>query len=134
MAIDFAEVSAGDELANFSFALSAAEVQAYLDATGEDAARWPSQVPPLALGAFALAGLMEHLPPLDSILHTGQQFSFERAVTVDESISARFTVASHSTRRGVVITAVEAELTTAAGTVAHGRTTLLLGAENRESQ
>ncbi|MDP6605728.1 MAG: MaoC family dehydratase N-terminal domain-containing protein [Dehalococcoidia bacterium] len=134
MAIDFTDVSAGDELASFTFALSAAEVRAYLDATGEDAARWPSQVPPLALGAFALARLMEHLPPLDSILHTGQQFSFQRAVSVDDSISARFTVASHSTRRGVVITAVDAELATAAGAAAHGRTTLLLGAENGESQ
>lgn len=134
MAVDFSGVSAGDELALFTFALDADDVRAYLDATGEDASRWQSKVPPLALGAFALAGLMERILELGKILHTGQQFTFLRAVALGEPITARFTVASRSTRRGVVMTAVESELTTAAGTAARGRTTLFLGAENGEGR
>lgn len=132
MPVDFANVSAGDELAVFTFALSADEVRAYLDATGEDASRWQATVPPLALGAFALAGLMDRILELGKILHTGQQFSFVRAVSFGEQITARFNVASRSTRRGVVMTAVGCELTSAAGPVAHGRTTLFLGAEDGE--
>ena len=128
---DFATLQPGDEIAHFSFSVGAAEVRAYLDATGERSPLWETHVPPLAVGALSLAGLMERIEDLSGILHTGQHFELHRAVAIDEPVTTRFTVAARSRRRGVVMTAIASELSCDGEVVARGRTTLL---SDRESE
>ena len=125
MAIDFETMTAGDELADLTFSVSAEEVRAYLDATGEPAERWTQHVPPLAIGALALGELMRRMQTLDGVLHTGQRFAFDAAVAHDEEVAARFTVVSRSLRRGALIVAIDIELSCAGKSVGSGRTSLL---------
>lgn len=126
MTIDLSRVAAGDVLADFAFAVTADDVHDYLDATGEVNELWETHVPPLALGALVLAGLIARAGGLEGLVHTGQQISFRRAVTIDESLGGRFTVISHSKRKGVYINALKLEISSDDGPVAEGRTTLLL--------
>ncbi len=129
MTIDLSRVAAGDVLADFEFAVSADDVRDYLDATGEANDLWETHVPPLALGALVLAGPIARAGGLEGLVHTGQQISFHRAVAIDEALGGRFTVISHSKRKGVYINALTLEISSDQGSVAEGRTTLLLAPE-----
>jgi len=126
MTIDLSRVAADDVLADFAFTVTADDARDYLDATGEENDLWETHVPPLALGALVLAGLIARAGGLEGLVHTGQQISFHRAVAIDETLSGRFTVISHSKRKGVYINALKLEISSEHGPVADGRTTLLL--------
>jgi acyl dehydratase len=132
--IDFRSLNRGDALPEFPIAMSAGEVRAYLDATGEQSPLWETHVPPLALGALALAGLMERVDVPTGIVHTRQELDFLRAVQIDEPLTVRITVASASERRGAVITAFESEVVDASGeAVGGGRATVMLPPEEADA-
>ena len=120
------ELQRGDDLPAFVLRVTAADVHAYLDATGESPAAWTHDVPPLALGAFALAGLMERVELPAGIVHTGQEYDFARAVAHDEPVEVRIRVASRSERRGAVITALASEWRARGVIVGSARTTVLV--------
>ena len=102
------------------------DVREYLDATGEAHAAWTHDVPPLALGAFALAGLMERVVVPPRLLHTGQEYEFVRRVAQGETVNVRIHVASRSERRGTVISALESEWRVGGVIVGTARTTVLV--------
>lgn len=116
----------GDDLPSFALHVSADEVQRYLAATGEAVDLWTHHVPPLALGAFALAGLMERVELPPGLVHTGQEYEFTHPVPHDEAVEVRIRVASRSERRGAVITALESEWRCGDTIVGSGRTTVLV--------
>ncbi len=120
------QLQKGDRIAPFPLRISAVEVRDYLDATGEDPATWERHVPPLALGAFALAGLMERVEVPAGILHTGQEYAFARPVRYDEPLEVAITVGQRSERRGAVITAFDSEWRAGDEVVGTARTTVLL--------
>lgn len=125
-AIDFTTLERGDALPPFEIRLDSDHVAAYLEATGEDPVRWREFVPPLALGAFTLAGLMERVVVPDGVVHTGQEFSFDAAVPHGQSLEASLTVAARSERRGAVMTVVASELRAGGTLVGSGRMTVLV--------
>jgi hypothetical protein len=125
-AIDFTTLERGDELPAFEIRLDADEVAAYLDATGEDPQRWRESVPPLALGAFTLAGLMERVLVPDGVVHTGQEFTFDAPVAHGQTLEASLSVAARSERRGAVMTVVASELRAGDQVVGTGRMTVLV--------
>ena len=125
MALDFYALARGDELPPLTLSVTADDVRAYLDATGEPTERWEDAAPPLALGAFTLGALMERLLLPGGAIHTGQEFEFLRAVTPGEPLEASLRVAQRGERRGMVIVAFECELRAAAGLVLRGRTTVV---------
>ena len=101
--VPFESLSKGDALPPFSLVLSAEDVRAYLDATGEEAERWSSFVPPLMLVARMIGGLMERIEIPDRLLHAGQEFEMQRALRIDERVEIRFAVTSLGTRGGAVM-------------------------------
>ena len=129
MTLDFFEIELGDVLSEFSVRVSVDDIRAYLAATGESEAPsaqlWAETVPPLALGAFVLAALMEQLPPPPGTLHAGQEFDFHRPVAPGEELMARITVDQRTERRGSLLTALSIGLRAGAEAVAEGRLTLV---------
>lgn len=125
-AIDFTTLERGDALPPFEVRLDSDEVAAYLEATGEDPERWQAFVPPLALGAFTLAGLMERVVVPDGVVHTGQEFTFDAPVVHGQPLEASLTVAARSERRGAVMTVVASELRANGSIVGSGRMTVLV--------
>lgn len=132
--LDFRSLARGDTLPEFPVSMSAAEVRAYLEATGERSELWETHVPPLALGALTLAGLMDRIEVPPGIVHTRQEFDFRRVVAIDEPLTVRISVASHSERRGALIAAFESEIVTASGeAVGGGRATVMVPPEEAEA-
>lgn len=123
------DLARGEALPPFALSVSADDVCGYLGATGEPPERWtdaaPPAVPPLALGAFAIAALMERMALPAGALHTGQEFAFLRAVAPGEPLEARVEVVQHAERRGALIAALAVELRDGAGEpVLRGRSTV----------
>ncbi len=112
----FASLLRGDRLPSIELVISAADVRAYLDATGEPAARWQVLVPPLMLDALMLGVLLRQaeLPP--GLMHTGQEHESRRAVRIGEPLRIQFRVASNAVRSGAIFAVFEAEAR-AGGTV-----------------
>jgi hypothetical protein len=123
--IDFHSLRRGDALPSFRFALSAEEVRAYLEATGESDPLWREVVPPLALGALTLAGLMEEMPLPPGALHGGQEFEFLGTVAHGERLEARLSVAQQSERAGMNIVVFASELLCGERVVQRGRATVM---------
>ena len=125
MTVDFFALRQGDVLPEFSLSVDAGEVRAYLDATGEPAEHWRECVPPLALGAFAVAGLLEEVPPPAGVVHTGQNFEFLAPVPVGHVLSGHVTVAQRSERQGMLFTTFTIELRSSTDVVVRGRTSVV---------
>jgi len=121
-----ATLSRGDELEPFEVGLTSDDVSAYLAATGESVEAWLDAVPPLAIGALALGGLMERTGIPEGLLHTGQEFSFVRAVPHGAAVEVRISVGSASERRGALMVAFDLELSEAGEVVATGRTSIIV--------
>ena len=124
--LDFAGFALGDEFPLPPISYDAADVRAYLDATGEAAERWTSVVPPLAAGAWVLGQFMEHVGLPEGALHVRQEFEFLRAITPGELVEASVSVAQRSERRGTLLLTLDIVLRTAPGgdIVLHGRSTV----------
>ena len=119
-------IQRGERIAPFSIRITTDDVRAYLDATGETSALWETHVPPIALGAFGLAGLMERVLIPAGIVHTGQEYEFRRPVLHGELLDVAIVVASRVERRGTVITAFETEWRSDETVVGTARTTVLI--------
>ena len=109
MPIAFASLARGDTLPPVPLAITAEDVRAYLDATGEDPARWPDRVPPIMLDALMLGVLLEQAELLPGLMHTGQEHESRRAVRIGELLTVQFTVISNAVRGGATFAVFEAE-------------------------
>lgn len=123
--MEFYALASGDRIPRFVFRVGAAERDAYLDATGESRERWPEYVPPLALGALALGGLLEAVPLPDGAVHTGQEFAFLAVVPLGAEVTADVELVQRSERRGSIVTAFALDLRVGEAPVATGRATVI---------
>ena len=123
--IDFHSLRRGDALPSIRFTVTAEDARAYLEATGEATEIWGDTVPPLALGAWTLAGLMEAMPLPPGALHGGQEFDFLGAVRHGEAVEAQLSVAQQSERQGTNIVVFACALRCGERVVARGRTTVM---------
>ena len=135
-AVRFSDLTAGDEFPAVTLALDADTVAAYLAATEDDNAVYYQggalrYVPPLALAALSFRDIARELALEPGSLHTGQELTFRRPVTIGERLTTRARVATSSRRRGFTALAVEIAGIDEAGEVAlSGRMTLMVaGAE-----
>lgn len=128
------QLQKGEQLAPCALRVGSDAVRAYLDATGESPARWEQHVPPLALVALGLAGLMDRVEVVGGVVHTGQEHTFARAVRHDEPLEVVFSVATRSERRGALITAFASEWRAGDEVVGTGRTTVLLAAPGADAE
>jgi len=123
----------GHRFPPISFVLDEAAVRDYLEAT-EDAAlpalcraHGQAWVPPMAVAALALRGLMEAMGLPPGAVHGSQEFEFRRPVVVGERLGSRAWVAHRSQRSGWLALAVEMEATDEAGQVVlPGRASVLI--------
>ena len=120
------ELRRGERIAPFTIRISTDDVRAYLEATGERSPVWETHVPPIALGAFGLAGLMERVLIPAGIVHTGQEYEFHRPVVHDEPLDVHIVVSSRVERRGTIVTAFETEWRSGGDVVGTARTTVLI--------
>ena len=107
--IAFEILGKGDRLPPVALHINADDVRAYLDATGEDPARWPQYVPPIMLDALMLGVLLEQAELLPGLMHTGQEHTAKRAVRIGEPLTVQFTVASNAVRNGATFAVFDAE-------------------------
>ena len=126
----FASLERGYRLPPFELTITADDVVAYLDATGEQNELWRTHVPPLALGAFALGGLMDRFQVPAGLVHTGQEYEFLQPVAIGQPVEVRIEVASSSERRGARMVVFAIELRSGGSVVGNGRTTVILAPEN----
>ncbi len=131
----FSDLTTGYEFPPAALALDAVTVARYLVATGDDnSLYWRdgalSIVPPLAVAALSLRGMAESLALEPGSLHTGQELTFRRPVTVGERLTARARVGASSKRRGMTVLAIDVAVVDDMGEEAiTGRMSLLVPGE-----
>ena len=113
-------------LPSISLSITREDALRYLAATGEDDAHWPGIVPPLALGALALAALMEEMPLPAGVLHSAQEFDFFEAVPFGSELDLLIAVERRAERGGAVYTTVGLELRLEDRLVCRGHATVVL--------
>jgi len=123
---EFATLERGYALPSFYLLVNADDVTLYLSATGEQNELWGRYVPPLALGAFALGGLMDRFKVPGGLVHTGQEYDFVAPVPIGESVEVSIVVVSNSERRGARMVVFAIELRARDAVVGRGRTTVML--------
>ena len=130
----FATIDRGDRLAPFELMITDEDVSLYLEATGESNELWARYVPPLALVAFALGGLMDRVEVPSGLGHTGQEFLFFKSVVIGDPVEVKIDVASSSRRRGMRMVVFATELFASGEMVGSGRTTVMLAPEDGKTQ
>lgn len=113
-----AALTKGSTFPSSTFALSDADVEAYLAATGDrafSALGDRSRVPPLAAAALVLKAMLESfdLPP--GAVHTGEEIEFARPIAPGEPIRCETKVTQSSDRQGYRFATVEQRALDSAG-------------------
>lgn len=116
----------GDVLPAISLVITREDSLRYLAATGEDDAHWPGTVAPLALGALALAALMDEMPLPAGVFHSAQEFEFLEAVPFESTLDLLIAVERRAERGGAVYTTVGLELRLEDRMVCRGHATVVL--------
>lgn len=116
----------GDVLPAITLTITREDALRYLAATGEDDAHWPGIVPPLALGALALAALMDEMPLPAGVFHSAQEFDFLEAVPFESTLDLLIAVERRAERAGAVYTTVGLELRLEDELVCRGHATVVL--------
>jgi len=113
--LHFSDLQKGQTLAHLPLTVSSAEVEAYLESTGESPEAWRELVPPVYLDAVAIAILLSTVAIPTGVMHTGQEHETLRAARIDEPLTLEMRVSALSERRGAIIAAFDADLTDEAG-------------------
>lgn len=113
--LQFADLVKGQSFARLPLTVSAAEVEAYLESTGESPGAWGEFVPPVFLDAIAIATLLETVAIPKGVMHTGQEHECHRAARIGEPLELEMHVSALSDRKGATIAGFEAVLTGSEG-------------------
>jgi hypothetical protein len=120
----------GHQFPPATFILTAEDVIRYLDAVEDSNTLYleRSLAPPLCVAASALGGLLELLELPPGTLHTGQEIEVRGGVPIGVSLTLTGRIAQRSERGGLVISALDFELTPQGANepVLTGRTTVLV--------
>ena len=125
----------GHEFPATELQITAEDVAVYLDAVQDANSVYRDRglAPPLAVAARALGALLDliELPP--GTLHTGQQIESAAGVPLGASLTLSARIAQRSERAGLIIFAIEFEVTVAPATADKmpaltGKTTMMVSA------
>ncbi|MGE3960265.1 MAG: hypothetical protein AB7F65_01120 [Dehalococcoidia bacterium] len=111
--LDFTDLQKGQSFARLPLTITAEEVEAYLESTGESAEAWRELVPPIYLDTVAIATLLSTVAIPKGVMHTGQEHESHRAARIGEPLELEMHVSALSERRGAILIAFEAEVTAA---------------------
>lgn len=110
----FADLQKGHAFARFPLAVTTAEVEAYLDSTGESPEAWREFIPPVYIDAIAIAALLDTVAIPGGVIHTGQEHETHRAARIGEPLEMEMVVSALTERRGMTVAVFEATLRDAA--------------------
>ena len=105
MTSDFAALSVGLEVSNRRLVLDTALVAGYVDAVGDrsgifDPGVKRPAVPPMAVAALSLRGVLDDLGIPEGTVHAGQELEFSGVVHVEDALTCKATVVQNSVRKG----------------------------------
>ena len=107
MPIDYAALVQGQEISSHIYLLDLEIVSQYIEAVGSSHQRWrisdenESQlVPPMAIAAFSIRGVVNDLAIPGGTLHTGQEIEFLSPVYVGETLEFSAVILQNSVRGG----------------------------------
>ena len=100
--MDLNALEPGHSLVDREIIITAAMADAYVRAVGDECALYAQEglVPPMAVAALVMAEAMDAVSLPAGTVHTGQELTFSRPVTVDSAVRCSATVAANSVRRG----------------------------------
>ena len=84
-------------------------------------------VPPMAIGALSLRGVLDDLGIPSGTLHAGQEMEFLDSVLVGETLKCRATIAQNSVRRGVRLVGVKMDVVRGARTIVMSAKSMIMG-------
>jgi hypothetical protein len=123
------DLAKGHEFPRATFALGPDDVLRYLDAVEDGNAIYLERglAPPLCAAARALGSLLELLELPAGTLHTGQELEVRGGVPIGATLALTGRLAQRSERAGMVICALDFEVTPAGASAPalRGRTTVL---------
>ena len=138
MPVNYAQLAPGDEISSRTLLLDEESVDRYAEAVadsnliyGEDGKR---MVPPMAIAALSLGGVINDLEIPDGTVHASQELSFQHAVPVGSTLECTARLAQNSTRGEWRFMVVDIRVTNQAtgegdGEAMTGRSTIMLPAE-----
>ena len=100
---DYAQLEPGQELSRRSYQIDEEMVRNYVEAVQDRSAPLAAPsgepiVPPMAVAALSLRGVVEDLRIPGGTLHAGQEFQFSRAIRVGQRLECVATLAQNSVR------------------------------------
>jgi len=134
MPIDYGDLTVGQKISDRTHLLDAELVSRYADAV-EDRATLHSSVdgrplvPPMAVAALSLRGVVQDLEIPGGTLHAGQELEFRGAVGVGTALDCSATLVQYSVRGEWRFLVVELEVVDSAGLVVMtGKSTIIVPA------
>lgn len=106
MSIEYSELAPGDVVSHRRFNLDANTIREYLVAVGDTLTTPPSHetdlglVPPMAVAALSLRGVINDLDIPKGTLHTNQELVFEAPVRSGPEFECKATILQNSVRGG----------------------------------
>ena len=105
------------------------EISLYLESVEDSSLSYRQQdtVPPIALAAYALKGILHEIDLPGGSVHAGQDLSFSRAVAIGETVIFTAKVSQNSLRSGWRYLAIDLSATVEDGySVMEGKSTILI--------
>ena len=132
MAVNYSKLAVGDIVSTRRYVLDADTVSRYRDAVGDRSQVASGDdggvfVPPMAIAALSLRGVVTDLAIPGGTLHVGQEMEFTRAVTAGEAVECDATLAQNSVRGEWRFMVVQVEVRNEDGQkVMRGKSTIML--------
>jgi len=130
MPVDYANLVAGQEISRRTYHLDAETVSKYIDAVQDTSEPVFDEsgrqlVAPMAVAALSLRGVIEALEIPGGTLHASQEFEFNAAVPIGETLDCRAVLTQNSVRRGWRFIIVKLEVNdSSCRTVFSGKSTI----------
>ena len=105
--IEYHQLSVGYEFPPASHRLDAAMVTAYCLAVEEASDLYHGLVPPMAVAAYAMAALAEHINMPPGTIHVSQELEFLKELTIEDTITSYPKVIRNQERGRLHMLAVE---------------------------
>ena len=132
MSIDYANLALGQEVSKRTYVLDAETVSRYADAVDDHSqvySRYGGRpvVPPMAVAALSLRGVVNDLAIPRGTLHAGQELEFNDTVFVGETLVCKAILVQNSVRGGARFIVVQLQVEDSQGQmVMGGKSTIVL--------
>lgn len=134
--IDYASVVTGYVIASTGYTFLKSDVDAYLGATGDDAALYRDSgiIPPMAVAALAMGAISDNIAFPEGAVHVSQQMQFGGAVKVGDSVNCTSKVLGRRRRGQFNMLTLGIDISNEDGKpVYSGRTSVLLPQQEGEA-